>query len=585
MRFRTLRKWDDLEGTEALLFCAQMLEELLFDYTLDTYKPSAMNASLLCSEALMCAADIEKGLIDKNNLKYIIEELSQVIRRDPVVKRLLSLDVDSVLRSIEGGHERIADKKVVLELVAYELSLKRYKEMNESLLSEVVKANGRKSDIRVVVRSYVTTLINFGYESKYLYKKCLDFFYYGSERIKGNHNIDDFIDIFKKEPDEYVAIYKASGIFSVISDSCENIDINVSKGADDYSGFISSSGFSNITSDQVYVVVKGISALDMYAAKAMAEDRMEVMSTLMKLFHHKERPDWEGRCLMVNESKGTGVIVDIPVNTMHRCIDLKPEKASLKLNQLINGFSLHQGSFTKFARSAELHSLALDSDSRENQMINLWIALESLIPSSAKELSKIQKLIDAIMPFINIVYVQRLVERFVADLFNWSPAALNRAVKGIPGGKIYVKIAKVLTQEEFKGRREKLFQDFGDFVLLRNRAFQIGEMISKGSKVSETIKIHDQRVRWQIRRIYRSRNMIVHSGVTLSFTDILIENLHDYLDIVMSKLVALASGEVNINTIDQGFKYVAINYESYLKFLDKNKDGFSNESIEKLFLR
>ena len=68
MKYRILSKWTDPVASEGLVFFAQLLEELLFDYSLDTYKPSAMNSSTLCIEARRLIRDIEDDVIDKNNL-------------------------------------------------------------------------------------------------------------------------------------------------------------------------------------------------------------------------------------------------------------------------------------------------------------------------------------------------------------------------------------------------------------------------------------------------------------------------------------------------------------------------------------
>ena len=53
MRYRATNKWPDLSGMEGLLYFAQRAEELLFDYTLDSYKPTALNASSPCLSGSM----------------------------------------------------------------------------------------------------------------------------------------------------------------------------------------------------------------------------------------------------------------------------------------------------------------------------------------------------------------------------------------------------------------------------------------------------------------------------------------------------------------------------------------------------
>lgn len=580
MKFRNLKKWKNIADCELLLYCAQLIEELLFDFSLDTYKPSAMNTSLLCVEALNTIIDIEKGIIDKNNLEHIVVELVSNLRRDLVAKSLISTDIEQTIKLLSNKETKVAEKKVILELLHSEIKLPNYKKENETLLSVALKSNAGKNEVRGLVRSYITTLKNYGFSSKHLLDQSLDYFYYGSENIiENNHDIDQYMALFSADNKEYFSIVKASKLFSEISDSCQKLDIFVDIEDKKYQDPINNGGLSPKDENQIYVIVENIKAKDRFSARERSEERIDLMSTLLTLYHHKEHPKWDRECLVVEKETSLYSKVGAPMNPMHRCIDLKPEKASKRVNAMINSFSLKGGSFQKFSRSSELHSLALNSDSKENQIINLWIALESLIPESAEK-SKISNLTDCVMPFLNIVYLDRILKRFVADIYNWRKGALNKHLKGISGGTLQVKVAKLLVLEENNDKRDALFNDFGDFVLLRNRAFYLGTLLKNGKSMAKMLQSHDERVRWQIRRIYRTRNKIVHTGVTPTYTSILIENLHDYLDVIMSTLVNIASDGVKINTLEQGFKYVELQYQSYFDRLKSSKSEiFSEEEI------
>jgi hypothetical protein len=531
-------------------------------------------------EALNTINDIEKGIIDKSNLEYIVDELVSNLRRDLVAKSLVSTDVEQMIKLLLNKEVKVAEKKVVLELLCSEIRLSKYKKENESLLSLALKRNAGKNEVRGLVRSYITTLKNSGFSSNYLMNQSLDYFYYGDKGvIESNQDIDKYILLFNSENKEYFSIFKASKLFSEISDSCQKLNILVDSEDEKYQKQIRSGDIAFKAEDQVYVMVENIKAKDKFSARERSEERIDLMSTLLTLYHHKEHPQWDSECLVVEKETGVSAKVGAPINPMHRCIDLKPEKASKRVNAMINSFSLNDKSFRKFARSSELHSLALNSDSKENQIINLWIALESLIPESSEK-SKISNLTDCVMPFLNIAYLERILKRFVADIYNWRRGALNKHLKGISGGSLQVKVAKLLVLEEHKNKKDALFNDFGDFILLRNRAYYLGALLKNGKSMAKMLRSHDERVRWQIRRIYRTRNKIVHTGVTPSYTGILIENLHDYLDVIMSTLVNIASDGVRISTLEQGFKYVELQYQSYLNRLSSSQaDTFSEEEI------
>ncbi|MFG3694835.1 hypothetical protein ACGFZ6_15835 [Stutzerimonas stutzeri] len=262
-------------------------------------------------------------------------------------------------------------------------------------------------------------------------------------------------------------------------------------------------------------------------------------------------------------------------------MDLKRGPAAKKLTKFVSGFSMKRESFRKFHRSAELHALALSSDSVENQMINLWIALESLIPSKGPDKASIEHMVDSVIPFLNSSYVSKLLLSLCRDLFRWNGRLMKILLKDIGGKDLISRLASFLSLQKHEAARNRLESSFGEFVLLSERYNYIKGVLSSPELVVETLDRHKERVSWQIRRIYRARNLIVHEGATPTFAKVLIENIHDYLDTVFSALMAMAS-EGKINTIEQGFKHVELNYSAYHSNLKAKGLAFDENNFERL---
>jgi len=566
MRFRNLKKWTAPDQSKELIYFAQLLEEMLFDYSLDTYKPSALNTSLLCREALYVIEDIESGVIKRPNLDHVLEELTSNLKSDEVAQSLMLLDVSTVLATLQNKTKPLAEHRVVLELLWSQIEMPSYRRRNEELLIEAINEKRDIKAIRALARTYVTTLKNFGFSSKWLHDTTLDFFYTGRNKITGNSAVSEYIEAFNIDRREYLAIFRASGLFRTIADSCEKLNIEVSDNPEGHQDQIAANNFV-IGGDETYVVVKKLSEKEPHSARESADARMEVIQTLLTLFHHKEHPSWSDECLLINVENNESKIVSKPVNPMHKCIDLRAQKASKRLNSFISEFSMDHQSFPKFIRSSELHSLALSSESEENQMINLWIALESLVPPSSADRSTIENVIESCTPFFTLNYVNRLLDRFSADLLNWNKIELNRCLRGIAGDNIRAKLAKFLVLDEYAGRRQALDIAIRDFHLLRSRLSYLSYVLADPKNILDLLSSHKQRVGWQMRRIYRARNVIVHSGRTPPYTGTLIENVHDYLDLVMSTLVSLASENGTITSVEQGFKFIEINCSAFEKSL------------------
>ena len=581
MRYRSIAKWDKPTESENLLFFAQLLEELLFNFSLDTYKPSALNSSLLCSEALDVIEEIDNGNIKKPNLNHVLKELCESLSRDDVTKSLLTLELSQINSVLLDPKKSISDKKVVVELVQRQIYLKKYKERNEELLTEIIVGEKNFSQIRSLARSFATTLLNLGYGSDWLYKITLDFFYYDKNRIADNSAIKDFLEFFDGEPFEYMVILKGCNLFEKISNSCEKFKVQILGSLSELEIDTSDHDFT-VGSQEVLIQVNNIKARDIHSAKAKADSKLELINTLFSLFHHKKAPDFQHDCLVINVTNGEVNRSRKALNVMHKCVDLKPPEAARKMNAFISDFSLEKISFQKFTRSAELHALALNSDSIENQMINLWIALESIIPTNKDDdLSTIEGIVENTLPFLNVIYYQRLVSRLAKDLLNWKRKLFISLIKPIEADGVTQKLIKLIALPEYEQQRNQLRAEFKDFHLISDRFEYFCYVFSSPEALLKGLESHSKRVEWQIRRIYRARNIIVHSGKTPSYTSILVENIHDYLDVIMGSLIQLATKPKTIMSIDQGFKYLSLTHDSYKKDLGKKGAVFTSDLIDK----
>lgn len=586
MKFRGLGYWRDPSSAEGLVFFAQLLEELLFAYSLDTYKPSAMNASTLCLEARSLIDDIEKELIDRSNLTHVLKELLLNIRKDEVAKSLITLNIESVASKLENTDIQIQEAAIILDIIYSQISLIKYKKKSELLLLDAV-ANPREKDrIRSLTRTYITTLINLGYSTRFLYPAARMYFYWNRNKIAGPESISGFFDIADGTIRNYVAVFRVNSLFVEIEDSCKVFNVEVKNQLGGEVLDQASAKSFELNNSDAFLVVKNISAMDVFSARDFAERRVEQISTLSGLFHHKEVACWETSALLIDVDTKKSRVVSGSQNPMLMCVDSKIPNAAIKLNSFIRNFSMNsEESFKRYNRAAELHSLALKSDSPENQLLNLWVALETIVPSKlGRSKAKINNIIDSVLPFLSLVYIEALTERLTNDFRVWSRSRFYHAIDGVDGETERHKLLRLLLLPEHKARKDVLFVELGDFHLLRNRAHYFSTAFSSSDKVASILETHWMRVDWQVRRIYRTRNLVVHAGHTPAYIDILIKNVHDYLDVVLNSIGRLASDGDNINTVDEAFKYAEIRYFDYMRELKFEKVAVNANNIDRLVL-
>lgn len=584
MLFRKLSKWDDSAKTPALLFVVQIIDEMLFEYSLDTYKASVMHTGLLCQEARRTIAEVEAGNIKAPNISHVAAELAASFEKDPVALSLAPLPAAAFIPALRNPKTPTRELETVLELLAVQLTPDRYRQRNEHLLFQAVQNGAPYALLRRLARSYVTTLTAIGFSARYLQEQTQVFFHYGPGRITGADSLLAYYKLFPSELSEYTVVFSVDKIFDHVVPAFSNLRILISKDLPkDFDPKLLPATFTP-GNDVLFAVVQKMAATDPYSARDSAERLLNLTATLLTLFHHRERPRWASECIVFDPKTETLLAVSEPINSMQKCADLLQAVASRRLREFVSSFSLEADSFSKFIRSAELHALAVRSNADENQILNLWIALESLVPSESKsdDVSNIEHIIKCLLPFLNFGYIERLVNNLVKDLMRWNHEFTRSLFKSIPGRKFTDKLVRLAALPEFDAPRRRLEESFKDFHLLRDRFEYFKEMLASAGSVVAALDAHSQRLEWQIRRIYRTRNIIVHSGITPRYTKPLIEHTHDYLDTVLNLLVRLASEPKTVHSVAQGFKYVELRYHRYYEKLGEKGLVFNVNNIDAL---
>lgn len=566
MKFKGAKKWHLQEDLANLFFMAQRLDELFFDYTLDTYKPPALNSIYLCREAISLIHDVENELIDSANLHHVLEELEWSLTSDTVAKRLLNAPVKKFI--IQDESIKLAETKVRLEVLERTLNPLRYIEQCQIVLLEEMEG-GSKKVINEVVRSYASTLINYGVSKQHLQEKVNGFFFYGHE-LTTIDEVADFFELVFPVSHDFEIYFIVSDLIKNVKDSIKAFHLSIVNELPDAIKRIADQADFVPLENEVWVSIEDIETFDRHNARQEAESTLNIVRDLFLLYSHKNRISWREQAIIVQCCDEQPVLTRKPKSTMEKCFDLRPGEAATRLNYLIKNMSLSGGSFRKFNRAVDLHGISSTNDLPENQLLNIWIALETLVPSHTNGGGKVVKVCNALIPIMMKNYLRRLVEDLAADLILWNRFKIGKLVKTIDNAKnknLYQKILELISIEENAELRSKLYVELGNFHLLRFRVFELSELFRKPDVLLKKIAIHEKKVSWQLRRIYRTRNLIVHTGRSIPYINSLIENAHDYLDQTMNMIVQYSCGELSAKSLEQAFDMAKLDWEVYFERL------------------
>jgi hypothetical protein len=464
---------------------------------LDSYKAPTLNAPFLVSAVISQLELRKSGESRSKSLSYIIEEMTSRLRKNRIVSGLLSMDLDRYLNFDIDEPEQIFRKMSVLnrELSPSIYALKVFELLKIAIL------DGKKKEIDFLSRELVTILNNIGMSHAYINKKTVDFFFTGGRIINNIGILDQFYLVIFPHFHYFDICFKIRSAVSYIDEEnikLFDIEIREKLEGDILIASINHS-FDHLHEGQKYILVKEIKAFDIYTAVGVAKDRISQLHDLFRVFHHKNSFELSSEALAEQCCvDGIQLVSKLP-NRMQFVNDFRPKKASVKLDYLLNNLKISSSTdLQKFLRVVDFHGMSVSSEVIENQLLNIWISLETISPSNASS-SKISNVCNSILPFIGINYYRRIVDRATFDLIRWNRREMSKILKKISAPKNSSKsekILRLLILSENKNTLTELFSKLGDFELLKFRLFELSEFFSKTENVRNQLDLHQKRVSW-----------------------------------------------------------------------------------------
>jgi len=426
----------------------------------------------------------------------------------------------------------------------------------------------------------VTALVNHGVSKAFLYQSTQDFFFKGTApTIASTDALKIFLNSISPVIHDFNVFFIVSNDIKLIQKSLGAFGLKVHESFPSELAADATRLDCVPESGEVIVEVENVRSYDCFSSRKQAERRVDMLRDVFTLFSHRNQLSWREDTLINQCCIEAPVVVGSPKSAMQKRIDPSYALASAKLNSMISSLGLRHGStFEKFNRIVDIHGICVTNDVPENQLLNLWISLETLAPAKG---AKIGRVVRALEPFVKRHYVHRLVTTALRDLMIWNPRITRRVLRNIPlakGLRMVPRLLRLLALDTNSQFRQELYDAFGDFHLLRYRIYSLHRLLESPKSILAAIDSHWKKVDWQVRRIYRTRNSLVHTGDAPSYLGALIENGHDYLDMVLDAVMDLSCGERKIQTLDQAFELEHLLAIGFRRKLD-SLEAFTDESV------
>ena len=581
--------WDLSQKNRGLLFFAQCLEEMLFHYGHDSLKVPALNFRFLCIEMVKTIEEIESDTLDRGTLKPLFEELQDSFGKDPVAIALYGNDFPSLFytKDVKGEYQRNCSD--LLKEPSAEPTIKRIKKTLLYLINDMNIGDKYFSTLKTEIEKFVnsalfnydefnaiyqlsrvllTDLINRSYSKEYIYSIVNGIFYNYQKRVDNTDVLGVFWNYFNFHEKEYTVQLplKRRDLKSHL-DNFKDVSIVQNNG-----GLFDSS--CN------WIIKTNVSAMDPDQARSTATILISFFVSLSQYNNHKSRPFSADRAIVTTVDTGEVYDSKAPIALLERGVNLDSKQNNEKMASMVDNFFPISELREKLINVVGLHSSAIGAIDISNQLLNLWTIIEILVPTEPKNsFSKINQICNILTTILNSGYVESLMKQLLADLRKCASETLISDISKIEEGVSDAeKMAALLVLTKHRDKKIELIDSLDQYPLLQYRMERYIKTLSNRAEVKDFLAAHKKRLSWQIMRIYRNRNMVVHVGSHFPYIDIIVQNLHHYVDSLIDTInIYAGQGYQSINTI-----YTAMQQNEYKHILLlelKEKDGTPKDIV------
>jgi hypothetical protein len=221
------------------------------------------------------------------------------------------------------------------------------------------------------------------------------------------------------------------------------------------------------------------------------------------------------------------------------------ESRQIKLDLLFRvQQSIHEIDADQLSAALQYHRLAMLATSNEARLVNLWIALEALCQGG--DGSIIERVSTRIAPCVSLENIRKTIVSLALYVrFLWSETDVKDFLGLFPASTedrlAPDDLLALLLRPRDDPNIVRLCELCARHPLILHRLFRAKTItLSSPKSVAANLETTRQNVEWQLKRIYRARNAIVHTGRGSPLLPQLTQHLHCYfMKTVHSVLIEL----------------------------------------------
>lgn len=579
-------KWPATAAGEGTLFFAQAMQEFLEEKSFEGFRAYSLDTISRLKEARNLAIDVQQGRVPRPTLKPVEQELAWSIEGDLILNESAPFEAKLLSRSCKNNIP-IKEFISLIDMVIERYTLHYHANLADKVSSFINDPKERISLLRSA-GFLASHLLNEGHSRDFLLEKINQKFFLNDVKRPGSRTVSSFINSIRAERRKYKVVCAVEARTANLLRHIGNFEPVIFKNLPLHvrEGMKKSASFS--ADDQYLVEI--ISAPDAHQAAVQLANRLASVRALMVLPAQRLDVNAKSEFYVFTLRATTGRLIS-------------PQKGSLEVSAAAPLAGRRLKALTRIPRQLEKSfdaesqerllsalstaSVAFETPLPETRLISFWSAFEVLLSDPNTDDVRITHYVKQLIPCVVFKYHRRIFSAvYDAMLISYQKRfreILREVSEGVSSDQ-HTRFIKLIVLPDYEGLRNNLLDIAQSSPLIRHRLFRLEKYYGTPEECYNSIIDHAGRVEWQLHRIYRSRNTLVHSGRSPLYLDSLIRNCLDYFRTTVVTLVRKAAERPGVHKIDQIVAELGFERQIQLdKLQARKKLPFDATFVESIF--
>lgn len=551
-------QWPATELAMRGLYLAQTIQLLLDDDAYESFRVQSLDTVARLEEIEDISQEVSRHNVSHRNIVDPAKEFAETFRADTSAKAIIgenSAYYQEYFFSIDDGkakqHAEIAN---IAKLTRIKIASK-YRERMESDIINLISSNSYYDEIYPLIQRYTSYLINYGISKRWIRRKLNEFFFDSDILRFDKRRIKRFFKSLPTNERTYEVWIPMNGAISGLLQRF-GIDHLAPRPLSALPAKLQAQIRANGQySENDFYLLAEEDDYDPYKACNRAALLPRVLRSISIL--QDRSINLKMRDYGFVRAKGSDDFIECKSNNFR--LQKTSEYVSKSYAKLIRSHALTATgkfdveSFERILSSSENVALSRDRASPENQLVIVWSAIETLFGDPPDESNRIDFYLRSLKPCIVINYPWR----YARAVFNLLVKSYRRRTEeACDEAQIdnsidpFARFLYLMFHTENETVREKFIQSLADNPSAKQTLINMNLRFGDVKSLHSSVCRHEDRVHWQISRIYRARNAFIHSGSAPPYIASLAKNSFEYYRTALQSIIHYANEFPGTGSID-----------------------------------